>query len=467
MSVNKEYMSLYRDFFDGVDMAGVSDLSEADKEYKAIDFGKAILAINKSLKESIPNSENALKELAEKLLDPNTEISLDEDGRFPEPVVLLNGEKAFRLGRRGTSYFLTFEFPVVSAEAFTRNCLRIVQAACEEKGVECADLLEMPIREKMVEKMVDYFAKGCFRLTNVYCGLEEVVFNGEKAYIFYVNSHPLLLQLNSKNEPIAVLVSETGLEFDGIEDGYPLTNSEKNFFEKYKTQIAEIGLAAIWDKFELKIQEQFYSMKMSVSKDRKTMVVKLENEVILEFESEHISDALNYDSITKTMHGDLVGYCKEVVPKCVGYQVLMEKLDIPDIKGFVEKTESEFIKAITVIVDKKLHVMPDVEIVSVEDSDSEQKDDFTFEELMNMDDNEIPCGNQCLINGVLYDFCYRKGKISEIDVAVFDGRTHAYVEDDLNAHLSYKWIMNHEKEICKEIDYLVKNGRQKRVWKLV
>ena len=109
MSVNKEYMSLYRDFFDGVDMAGVSDLSEADKEYKAIDFGKAILAINKSLKESIPNSENALKELVEKLLDPNTEISLDEDGRLPEPVVLLNGEKAFRLGRRGTSYFLTFE----------------------------------------------------------------------------------------------------------------------------------------------------------------------------------------------------------------------------------------------------------------------------------------------------------------------------------------------------------------------
>ena len=39
--------------------------------------------------------------------------------------------------------------------------------------------------------------------------------------------------------------------------------------------------------------------------------------------------------------------------------------------------------------------MPDVEIVSVEASDSEQKDDFTFEELMNMDDNEIPCGNQC------------------------------------------------------------------------
>ena len=69
MSVNKEYMSLYRDFFDGVDMAGVSDLSEADKEYKAIDFGKAILAINKSLKESIPSSENALKELAEKLLE--------------------------------------------------------------------------------------------------------------------------------------------------------------------------------------------------------------------------------------------------------------------------------------------------------------------------------------------------------------------------------------------------------------
>ena len=90
-------------------------------------------------------------------------------------------------------------------------------------------------------------------------------------------------------------------------------------------------------------------MKMSVSKDRKTMVVKLENEVILEFESEHISDALNYDSITKTMHGDLVGYCKEVVPKCVGYQLLMEKLDIPDIKGFVEKTESEFIKAISSI----------------------------------------------------------------------------------------------------------------------
>ena len=49
MSVNKEYMSLYREFFDGVDMEGVLDLSEEDKEYKALDFGEAILAINESL----------------------------------------------------------------------------------------------------------------------------------------------------------------------------------------------------------------------------------------------------------------------------------------------------------------------------------------------------------------------------------------------------------------------------------
>ena len=441
-------------FFEGVDFVRVQDMSADDVEHIIETYSKYIESVEAQFKKNLPKTRKGLEKLVEQLGE--TGVKLTYDTGYIDDAIKLNDKVLFMIPRNYATYDRDFG-PFNRSQAFAYNYLKIVQNACKENSVHCPDFFNLEVKNELIDKLVDLDTRSYrYNEASIKRGLvvyqnETVIVDNKNAYVFYVNFHPFVLYAGENGNPeIALLEAE----------GDSITEIEMRCFERNEENIAQVAAYAVAEKFKENVNELFSYMKMSVSRDRKKMTVMLGEKNVFSFDEKNISEALNYDAETHMMHGDLYGYCEKFIAENGVMEKVKEELSIPEFSGLAEWVDKQFLNILVPIVDKKLHVMPEVSLSAVYYSKKFDGRYLRCEHIkkLNKDDRRVS-SNQCIINGKPYGFDFRGGKVCGLYPTAFDVINAVEVESVSNGE--EEWVMNHYKEIREKLDALVADFKEK------
>ena len=441
------------EFYEGIHIEKPSDMPKEKADRLINDYPEYIENVKSVMSRNIPKTAKSLETLVGQLFDPNTKFTIVADSVFE--AIKMNGKHLIEIPNNYKTFDIDFG-PFEKAEALANNYLKMLQNACEEKGVDCPDLMSSSIRDKIVDSMVDLETRAyAYNEASVKRGLiefnnETITMGDKNAHVFYVNKHPFALYADEKGNSVTEQLPDVK---------NPVSEIEQRCFDRNKDNITQVADYAVKEKLIERTKELLSTMKMSVSRDRRVMSVLVNDKEILSFNNKDISQALNYDSATKTMHGDLYGYCAKTIEECDTVNKLKEELNIPELKGALEIVERELLDVLVPVVDKRLHVMPEIDLAAV--YDKERAGGYlTLNEIEAADaETRKFVRNQCSVNGRPYTFDFRGDKVCGLHPLTYDFKEAVHIETPSEGEKA--WVMNHYKDIRKELDIMVEEFKEK------